>query len=47
VQALSAGEADAKRQTNEGQVTRPWDLWCAQARQRRGSAGTPRLDAAG
>ena len=31
VQALTAGEADATRITNEGQVHRPWNLWKAQA----------------
>ncbi len=34
VQYLSAGEADATRLANEGQVTRPWDLWREQARRR-------------
>ncbi|MBI5717683.1 MAG: class II aldolase/adducin family protein [Burkholderiales bacterium] len=28
VQPLSTGEADATRETNEGQVARPWELWC-------------------
>jgi len=36
VEALTPGEAEATRETNEGQVARPWDLWCEQARQRRG-----------
>ena len=30
-QALTAEEADATRLTNEGQVARPWALWCEQA----------------
>ena len=35
VQTLSAEEADATRVTNEGQVARPWALWCEQAHQAR------------
>ena len=31
VQALTPGEAEATRATNEGQVDRPWNLWKAQA----------------
>jgi hypothetical protein len=27
VQALTPGEAEATRLTNEGQVDRPWNLW--------------------
>ncbi|HSW22841.1 MAG TPA: class II aldolase/adducin family protein [Burkholderiaceae bacterium] len=35
VEFLTAGEADATRVTNEGQVARPWDLWREQARRSR------------
>lgn len=33
---LTAGEADAARDSTEGQVERPWALWKEAARQRRG-----------
>ena len=36
IEALTAGEADATRITNEGQAARPWDLWREQARHKRG-----------
>jgi ribulose-5-phosphate 4-epimerase/fuculose-1-phosphate aldolase len=32
VNPLTPEEADATRITNEGQVARPWELWCEQAR---------------
>lgn len=35
IDALTDGEADATRLTNEGQAARPWDLWREQARARR------------
>jgi len=35
VDPLTPGEADATRITNEGQVTRPWELWREQARRSR------------
>ncbi|HWH81227.1 MAG TPA: class II aldolase/adducin family protein [Burkholderiaceae bacterium] len=36
IEALTAGEADATRITNEAQVARPWDLWREQAQHKRG-----------
>jgi HCOMODA/2-hydroxy-3-carboxy-muconic semialdehyde decarboxylase len=31
VETLTAGEAQATRITNEGQIDRPWNLWKQQA----------------
>lgn len=35
IEPLTPQEADATRQTNEGQAARPWELWRGQARARR------------
>ncbi len=36
VEGLTADEAEATRETNEGQAERPWNLWNQQARAARG-----------